>query len=170
MKRVKGNARRMTSILPHSRLPTPDSRRYNHEPCRGIAQLVERRSPKPQVAGSSPAAPANTVPVYCPALHLCRGALCQPFLEDRKQTLGSRAAIWARESAARPTQPRRNPQTRRVRASSLGHKRWRLLFPGYLYADTLPSCGMLLGALLPSLEESRGYLRTRASKVVFLSG
>ena len=26
---------------------------------RGIAQLVERRSPKPQVPGSSPGAPAN---------------------------------------------------------------------------------------------------------------
>src|SRR5665213_732118 len=28
-------------------------------PCRGLAQLVEYRSPKPVVAGSSPAAPAN---------------------------------------------------------------------------------------------------------------
>src|ERR1700733_15104613 len=28
-------------------------------PCRGVAQLVEYRSPKPVVAGSSPAAPAN---------------------------------------------------------------------------------------------------------------
>ena len=27
--------------------------------CRGVAQLVERRSPKPKVAGSIPAAPAN---------------------------------------------------------------------------------------------------------------
>ncbi len=27
--------------------------------CRGIAQLVERRSPKPNVAGSNPAAPAK---------------------------------------------------------------------------------------------------------------
>src|SRR5690606_16810600 len=31
---------------------------YRSGACRGIAQLVERRSPKPQVAGSSPAAPA----------------------------------------------------------------------------------------------------------------
>src|ERR1700704_541951 len=28
-------------------------------PCRGVAQLVEYRSPKPVVAGSSPAAPAS---------------------------------------------------------------------------------------------------------------
>ncbi len=32
--------------------------------CRGIAQLVERRSPKPQVAGSSPAAPASSHDTY----------------------------------------------------------------------------------------------------------
>src|SRR5690606_20005487 len=31
---------------------------YVYEPDRGIAQLVERWSPKPQAAGSSPAAPA----------------------------------------------------------------------------------------------------------------
>ena len=30
---------------------------------RGIAQLVERRSPKPQVAGSNPAAPATFISV-----------------------------------------------------------------------------------------------------------
>jgi hypothetical protein len=29
--------------------------------CRGVAQLVEYRSPKPVVAGSSPAAPASNV-------------------------------------------------------------------------------------------------------------
>ncbi len=28
-------------------------------PCRGIAQLVEHRSPKPRVEGSSPSAPAS---------------------------------------------------------------------------------------------------------------
>ena len=30
-------------------------------PCRGVAQLVEYRSPKPVVAGSSPAAPASKI-------------------------------------------------------------------------------------------------------------
>ena len=29
--------------------------------CRGIAQLAERRSPKPKVGGSRPSAPANRI-------------------------------------------------------------------------------------------------------------
>ena len=50
--------------------------RYNSATCiliglglRGIAQLVERRSPKPKVVGSMPTAPAiakrDSLPVFC---------------------------------------------------------------------------------------------------------
>src|SRR3546814_4558961 len=38
--------------------PRPPMRLRAHSGLRGIAQLVEHRSPKPRVAGSNPAAPA----------------------------------------------------------------------------------------------------------------
>ena len=42
-------------------LETPLNRRQRQVPCRSVAQLVEHRSPKPGVAGSSPATPASYV-------------------------------------------------------------------------------------------------------------
>lgn len=54
---------------------------------RGIAQLVERRSPKPQVAGSSPAAPA---------IALSAGGPCAPAAGAQDVTRPGRGA------AARP--------------------------------------------------------------------
>lgn len=53
VERVIGNDEVGSSILPNSTIFLPDGR------YRGVAQLVERRSPKPKVAGSSPAAPAR---------------------------------------------------------------------------------------------------------------
>src|SRR5574337_2001115 len=38
---------------------SPGTRRLACQPRRGVAQLAEQRSPKPQVAGSSPVAPAD---------------------------------------------------------------------------------------------------------------
>src|SRR5690606_21427974 len=56
---------------------------YRSGACRGIAQLVERRSPKPQVAGSVPAPPAmssnragkslehgSRLAISCPLMHI----------------------------------------------------------------------------------------------------
>src|SRR6202012_1254434 len=55
-------------------------------PCRGVAQLVEYRSPKPVVAGSSPAAPANFNPLISqPTIAAGRGkglaASVAPYLD-----------------------------------------------------------------------------------------
>src|SRR5579875_926769 len=38
-----------------------------HQVYRGVVQLVERRSPKPHVVGSNPAAPANSIWGYSSA-------------------------------------------------------------------------------------------------------
>src|SRR5665213_1819054 len=53
-------------------------------PCRGVAQLVEYRSPKPVVAGSSPAAPASFRHLGVPPLSILirwRRDVLPPYLD-----------------------------------------------------------------------------------------
>ncbi|VTZ59540.1 hypothetical protein EMEDMD4_110004 [Sinorhizobium medicae] len=58
--------------------------------CRGIAQLVERRSPKPQVGGSSPSAPAILFVAAVPDTGGLRGGGGKAvFVYSQKRLIGS---------------------------------------------------------------------------------
>ena len=56
---VRGAAHTRCTAKPSNVILDADGAVYAALPHRGIAQLVEQRSPKPQVAGSIPAAPAK---------------------------------------------------------------------------------------------------------------
>ena len=90
----------------------PKSPGYNRnlEPPRGVAQLAEHRSPKPGVAGSSPAAPVAVVePKPAPLAGFGRpgpGSHSPPKTAQDRWNLALTGAHSARESEIAPSSPK----------------------------------------------------------------
>ena len=75
------------------------------ENCRGVVQLVERRSPKPDVVGSNPSAPAISFGTHsekCDAIPLCTFRIkCVTKIKFRLETWVSSliSVVWKPRSA-----------------------------------------------------------------------
>ena len=82
---------------------------------RGVAQLAEHRSPKPGVAGSSPAAPAFTKCAVCSAFVRFRGALRVP--PRRYSPCEPPCEPWVGTRSPRPLSPRWLQSPRRSQSS-----------------------------------------------------
>ena len=91
-------------VSAHARMMPRDRRRYNQtsQP-RGVAQLVEHRSPKPGVAGSSPVAPVLLIepkPAWLCGFWRLRGRLGPSAQYRPKPRPGSTSHAGAREPEA----------------------------------------------------------------------